>query len=36
MEQAFGCKVFLQLWVKVKEGWADDERALRSLGYTDD
>ncbi|HFD79319.1 MAG TPA: GTPase Era [Gammaproteobacteria bacterium] len=36
MQRAFGCKVFLQLWVKVKEGWADDERALRSLGYGDD
>ncbi len=33
MQQAFGQKVFLQLWVKVKEGWADDERALQSLGY---
>jgi len=36
MEKAFGRKVFLQLWVKVKEGWADDERALRSLGYNED
>ncbi|WP_455209028.1 GTPase Era [Kaarinaea lacus] len=36
MERAFDCKVFLQLWVKVKEGWSDDERALRSLGYGDD
>lgn len=35
MEELFGCKVFLQLWVKVKDGWADDERALRSLGYDD-
>ncbi len=35
MEKAFGGKVFLQLWVKVKEGWADDDRALRSLGYQD-
>ena len=33
MQQAFDRKVFLQLWVKVKEGWADDERALQSLGY---
>jgi GTP-binding protein Era len=33
MQEAFGQKVFLQLWVKVKEGWADDERALQSLGY---
>ena len=33
MEKLFGGKVFLELWVKVKSGWADDERALRSLGY---
>ena len=36
MERAFEGKVFLQLWVKVRQGWADDERALRSLGYQDD
>jgi GTP-binding protein Era len=36
MEALFGRKVFLETWVKVKSGWADDERALRSLGYTDD
>ena len=35
IESLLGCKVNLKLWVKVKEGWADDERALRSLGYTD-
>ena len=33
METLFDNKVFLQLWVRVKEGWADDDRALRSLGY---
>lgn len=35
MERAFGAKVMLNLWVKVKGGWSDDERALKSLGYTD-
>ena len=35
MERAFEGKVFLQLWVKVRSGWSDDERALRSLGYQD-
>jgi GTP-binding protein Era len=33
MERLFGGKVFLEVWVKVKGGWADDERALKSLGY---
>ena len=36
IEQLLGSRVNLKLWVKVKEGWADDERALRSLGYTED
>lgn len=36
MEKMFDTKVHLELWVKVKSGWADDERALRSLGYIDD
>ncbi len=31
MENAFDSKVMLNLWVKVKSGWADDERALQSL-----
>ena len=35
MEALFDNKVMLNLWVKVKGGWSDDERALRSLGYSD-
>ncbi|MYM62586.1 GTPase Era [Pseudomaricurvus sp. HS19] len=35
METLFDCKVMLRTWVKVKSGWSDDERALRSLGYDD-
>ena len=33
MERLFGGKVWLETWVKVKSGWADDERALKNLGY---
>ncbi|MHB8915998.1 MAG: GTPase Era [Thiobacillus sp.] len=33
MERAFEGKVYLEVWVKVKGGWADDIRMLRSLGY---
>ncbi len=33
MEELFGSKVFLELWVKVKSGWADNDIALRQLGY---
>lgn len=36
MERLFESQVHLQLWVKVKSGWADDERALKSLGYSED
>ena len=36
IERLLEQKVFLELWVKVKSGWADDERALRSLGYGDE
>ncbi|SCK23318.1 GTPase Era [Vogesella sp. LIG4] len=32
MEQLFDCKVFLEVWVKVKSGWADDVRFLRDFG----
>ena len=33
MERLIDRKVMLTLWVKIKAGWSDDERALRSLGY---
>jgi len=33
MQKLFGSKIMLNLWVKVKRGWSDDERALNSLGY---
>ena len=36
MQKLFNSNVHLELWVKVKEGWSDDERALQSLGYTDE
>lgn len=32
MEKAFGSKVYLEVWVKVKGGWSDDVRVLKSLG----
>lgn len=35
MEVMFGTRIMLNLWVKVRNGWSDDERALRSLGYRD-
>lgn len=33
MEKLFDGKVFLEIWVKVKSGWSDDERVIKSLGY---
>ena len=33
LERLLGAKVFLELWVKVRGGWADDETHLRSYGY---
>ncbi len=33
MEKLFDGKVWLETWVKVRGGWADDERAVKSLGY---
>ena len=35
METLFDSKVMLSMWVKVKKGWSDDERAMRRLGYLD-
>lgn len=35
MEAFFGGHVYLSLWVKVREGWSDDENALRRFGYED-
>jgi GTP-binding protein Era len=35
MENLFGRKVFLETWCRVREGWSDDEAALRRFGYTD-
>lgn len=36
MEALLDAKVMLKTWVKVRSGWSDDERALRSLGYTNE
>ncbi|OHE83593.1 MAG: GTPase Era [Lysobacterales bacterium RIFOXYD1_FULL_69_11] len=35
MERLFDSKVFLETWVRVREGWSDDEAALRAFGYHD-
>ena len=36
IENLLDSKVMLRTWVKVRSGWSDDERALRSLGYMDE
>ena len=33
MERQFGGKVFLEIWVRVKKGWADSDASLKRLGY---
>lgn len=35
LEELLGTKVFLETWVKVRQGWSDDERSLRAFGYSD-
>ena len=36
MEKFFGIKIFLDLWVKVKENWRDSDVAVRNFGYRDE
>ena len=36
IEELLGCKVFLSLWVKVRENWRDSDRIIRSWGYKDE
>jgi GTP-binding protein Era len=36
MENLFQHKVMLNLWIKIRSGWSDDERALASLGYQEE
>ena len=33
MEASFGCKIYLELWVRIKKGWADDSALIRQYGY---
>ncbi len=35
LEELFERRVYLNLWVKIKKGWSDDERLLQQLGYAD-
>lgn len=36
LEAIFGTKVYLDLWVKVKENWRDSQRGITDFGYTDE
>ena len=33
LEKLMDAKVFIEIWVKVRSGWADDEARVRSFGY---
>lgn len=36
IEELLGCRVYLSLWVKIKENWRDSDRTIRSWGYKDE
>ena len=36
LEVMFGCKVYLDLWVRVKENWRDNRAMLQNLGFRDE
>ena len=36
IQELLGTKVYLELWVKVKENWRDSDRMIRNLGYKDE
>jgi GTP-binding protein Era len=35
IERLIDAKVYLQLWVKVRADWSDDEQSLAAFGYSD-
>jgi len=35
-EKLLGAKIFLQLWVKVKKGWREDDRMLKNIGIMEE
>ena len=36
IEELLGCKVFLQLWVKIKEDWRNHPAQIRNFGYSEE
>ena len=33
LEKLYGARIYLELWVRIKKGWADDEKLVRAYGY---